>query len=189
MSKPPLTRVGLAWISPTAAKNIWDPLPPLTSFHIFPTCNSTVFWNICAQRRRRMQKQEAWLRQLFPFDCNDTGYFVIMWLRIRSQCGTSKNSNCPNYVICRRIATIFIPLWSGRWGLYIDDVKSQVIVTYITTARWRHRNIKTALTMSFIVGSRRSLYHRNRRDHGYTLAMSNSVCLSEMFEIGRFMSK
>jgi hypothetical protein len=24
-----------------------------------------------------MQKQEAWLSQLLPFDCNDTGYFVI----------------------------------------------------------------------------------------------------------------
>ena len=24
-----------------------------------------------------MQKQEAWLSQLFPFDCNDTEYFVI----------------------------------------------------------------------------------------------------------------
>ena len=24
-----------------------------------------------------MHKQEAWLCQLFPFDCNDTGYFVI----------------------------------------------------------------------------------------------------------------
>jgi hypothetical protein len=25
-----------------------------------------------------MQKQEAWLSQLFPFDCNDTWYFVII---------------------------------------------------------------------------------------------------------------
>ena len=24
-----------------------------------------------------MQKQEAWLSQLFQFDCNDTGYFDI----------------------------------------------------------------------------------------------------------------
>ena len=24
-----------------------------------------------------MQKQEAWLSQLFPFECNDTWYFVI----------------------------------------------------------------------------------------------------------------
>ena len=24
-----------------------------------------------------MQKQEAWLSELFEFDCNDTGYIVI----------------------------------------------------------------------------------------------------------------
>ena len=71
-SKPPPTRVGLAWISPAAAKKVRDPLPPITSSHIFPTCNSKVSLNICAQRWCRMQKREAWLCQLNPFYLNDT---------------------------------------------------------------------------------------------------------------------
>jgi hypothetical protein len=57
-SKPPLTRVSLAWISPAAAKK-YGSSPTFTSFYIFPTGNTTVSLNICAQRRRRMQNQEA----------------------------------------------------------------------------------------------------------------------------------
>ena len=67
-----------------------------------------------------MQKQEAWLSQLFSFDCDDTGYFVI-----------------------------------------------NVI------ANPAHRKIQTALTTPFVVRSRRSLYHRDRADEGYTSAMLN----------------
>ena len=67
-----------------------------------------------------MQKQEAWLSQLFPFDCNDTWYFVI---------------NGIANPVARMVA---------------------------------HRKIQTALTTSFVVGSRRSLSHRDRDDEGYT---------------------
>ena len=70
-----------------------------------------------------MQKQEAWLSQLFSFDNNDTGYFCY-------------KCDCE----------------SGR--------------------QLAHRKIQTALTTSFVVGSRRSLYHRDRDDEGYTSAMS-----------------
>ena len=56
-----------------------------------------------------MQKQEAWLSQLFLFDCNDTGYFVLNVIANPVARWHIENANCRNYVICRRIATIFIP--------------------------------------------------------------------------------
>jgi len=104
MSKPPLTRVGFAWVSPAAAKIVWD---SLTSFHIFPTGNSTVSLNICAQRWRIMQKQEAWLSGL-----------VVYWRNIFVVSADFVALYCTNGASCK--AAILPPYralgsYSKRW--------------------------------------------------------------------------
>jgi len=70
---------------------VWDRLPPLTSLRNFQPCNSTVSLTICAQQRRRTQKQEACLWQLCPFDRNDTAMHNVTFCapasyRFRQSC-------------------------------------------------------------------------------------------------------